>query len=212
MTLADLLDYTRKHVLRDTGKPPLFPDDLVIKFLNEGLRKIATRTHMLVTATEELDLSANEAFYDLDPGVVFVYGVRLDGYTGYLADCTESVVPNYELVSRPTAFTTDGETQSIRFFATPDQDYTAILRVAKLPSVLSEDDLEAEVEIKQQYELLPAEWAGYRCMSLPDADGFAPGVAEVAKRKFLEGVSDIKFDEFRLKTGHNQRVHGRRVK
>ena len=212
MTLADLLEYTRKHVLRDMAKPPMWPDDLVVRYLNEALRRIAAKTHMLVSATEELALTTGERSYELDESIVYVYSVKLDGYDGYLADLTESFIPNNGQNQRPTCYSTDRETQTISFFATPDQDYTAILRVARLPSTLSEDNLEAEVEIKSMYELLPADWVAFRCYSNPDADGFNPGTAAQAKQRWYEGISEIKHDEYRFKTGHNQRVHGRRVK
>ena len=70
MTLADLLEYTRKHVLRDLAKPPMWPDDLVVRYLNEALRRIAAKTHMLVSATEELALTTGERSYELDESIV----------------------------------------------------------------------------------------------------------------------------------------------
>ena len=212
MTLQELLDYTRKHVLRDVQQPYLFPDELVIAYLDEGNKKVATRTHHFVTATRELSLDAGENVYPLDEDIVYVYSVRLDGYHGWLTLSTEDWTKDDGTVSRPLRYTLDRETQTVRFHAIPDQAYTALLRCAVLPATLSEDALSADVEIQDRFRLTPADWAAYRCFGNDDVDGRNDQAAANALARFNMAVGENKRDEYRLKFGHNARARGMRVK
>ena len=211
MTLLDYLSHIRKFVLRDTRNPPMWPDEVVIPRLNEALQRMATRTHEFVTDAREIELTEGEAIYDLDPDIVFVNAVRLDGYLGRLAPSTEGWTSDDPSQSRPVRYTLDRNTKSIRFYPIPDTAYTAILNVARKPKELTEDDMGAEVE-GGSYLLSLADWVAYRCFSDPDADGFAPGSAALAKSRFDAATNENKRDIYRLKTGNAMRVHGQRVK
>lgn len=212
MTLSDLIDYTRKHVLRDNAVPPLWPDDLIVAYLNEAQQKVASRTHELVLADREVSLSADEALYPLDPDVVQVYNARLSDYFERLVPLTENWTPVLQITSRPTHYNTDRETQTITFYPTPDTAYTAILRIARLPVALTLDNIEAEPEIKAQYHLHLADWAAYRCFGNDDADGRNDGAAANAEKRWNLFISEVKRDEYKLRTGHGMRAHGDRVK
>ena len=212
MNLSDYLTHIRKYVLRDTAKPPMWPDALIIRRLGEALSRLSTRTHLLVNADREIELEAGVDTYPLDEDVVFVSAGRLAGFTTPLATSTEHWTPNDGAVSRPVRFTLDRETQSVRFYPSPDTNYTTILRVARMPRELSENDMSVEVEVNRKYELVPADWVAYRCFSDPDADGFNPGEAEKAKARFDLAVLECKRDVYRLRTGNSMRVHGQRVK
>lgn len=212
MTGEELLDYTRKDVLRDMAVPCLFSDETVVGFLNEGLQRAAVRTHSFVEDSRELAVVAAENTYALDADVVYVYAVRLDGYPGRLIAATDERLPDDSTLARPLRFALNKESQSIRFYPAPEQDYTALLRVARLPAELTMASLANEIELKAQYQLAIADWAAYRCFSLNDADGVNDAAADRAKFRFNEAVNEVKRDEYRLKIGHNQRVRGNRVK
>ena len=212
MTGQDLLDYTRKHLLRDKNTPPLFPNDLLVRYLDEGQQRLVERTHSYVEADREVELSTGETLYPLDADIAFVYQVRLDGFYNNLIDVTESWTPTDTGLMRPNRFMTDTETQSIRFYPAPDMAYTAILRVAKLPAAITLDNLDDELELKERYQLIVADWAAYRCWGNDDVDGRNDGAAVNALAKFNMGVNEVKRNEYRQRTGHLQRVHGDRVK
>lgn len=212
MTGQELLDYTRKHLLRDFNTPPLFPNDLLVRYLDEGQQRLVERTHAYIESDRTLEISANETTYALDDDVAFVYQVRLDGFYNNLVDVTESWLPTDTAVMRPNRFSTDTATQTIRFYPTPDIDYTAILRVAKLPDAITLDNLDDELELKARYHLIIADWAAYRCWGNDDVDGRNDGAAVNALAKFNMGVNEVKRNEYRQRTGHLQRVHGDRVK
>jgi hypothetical protein len=212
MTGNDILDHTRKYVLRDFSVPPLFPDSLVLSYLDEAQQRVATRVHTFVTSTREVSISAGEYLYDLDEDIVHVYSARLDGIVDPLTTSTESWTPNDTTVSRPSRYTTDTETQTLRVYPIPDAAYTLILRVARLPQTLTLDNLDDELEISPRYQLALADWAAYRCFSNDDVDGRNDGAAEKALARFNMAIGEYKRDEYRLRTGHLQRVHGNRVK
>ncbi len=212
MVVSDLLDHTRNNVLRDFRKPNLFPDPLVLGFLTEAQNIVATRTHTFLSAYREISLTAGEDEYPLDDDIVFVYSVRLDGYPGRLSVSTENWTPDNTSESRPTRYTVDKETQAIRFYVCPEAGYTAVLRVARLPVSMTEDTLDDDVELKEQYQLCLPDWAAYRCLSLNDVDGMENQAAMLAKKRFDDAVNEIKFNEYRLKMSSNNHVRGRRVK
>lgn len=212
MTLSALLDYARKYVLRDTSVPPLWRDEVVVQRLNDAQRKVAVRVHAFVEDDWEIALYAGEANYPLDPATKFVYTVRLDGYPSRLTRSTESWTPDDGISTRPTRYTIDRKTRSIRFYPTPDDDYLAILRVARLPVDMSLDALDAEIELPDEYQLMLVDWAAYLCFSDDDADGRNDLAADRALKRYQERVSTYLHDEYHARTGQLAHVRGNRVK
>ena len=139
--------------------------------------------------------------------------MRFDGYDYIrLAPATENWTPDNTLSTMPTRYTLDRKTNSIRFYPVPDGAYTAILRVARLPAALTLDDLEAEPELDEAYQIGLMDWAEYRCFTHDDADGRNDMAAEKAQHRFDEMVSRAKHDLYRLRMGNQPRAHGNRVK
>lgn len=212
MTLDDLLTFTRNTLLRDHVVPPKWSDEVIVLYINEAAEMVARRTNSYTVADAEIDLVEGEEVCDLDPEIVYVSSIRLDGYSGKLAPSTEGWTPTDTARNRPTRYTLDYEINSIRFYPTPDTDYTAICRVAKLPPELTLNDLSSDLPFKRQYHLPLADWAAYRCFTNDDADGRNDMAAEKAKQRFDVATNQIKRDNYRLNTGHGARVRGQRVK
>lgn len=212
MTLSELLDYTRKYVLRDMRKPYKWEDVVVVQRLDEAQKKAAIKTHSFVVDDRELYIEPDEAVYALDDDIVHVYSARFDGSTTRLQASTEGWTPNDLTKSQPSRYTLDRRTQSIRFYPIPDDYYTLILHVSRLPATLTLDGLNDDVELKDQYQLCLADWVAYRCFNDDDADGLNADAAARAKGRFYEAIGDIKRDEYRLRTGQTPRAHGQRVK
>jgi hypothetical protein len=212
MTLKEFLEFTRNDFLRDTSVPYKHSDAMLVRYANEGLARLAARAHILVDDDRELDLEADESLYELDADIKHVYGVRLPGITDPLQVSTENWTPNDGIKTQPSRYVMDRATQSIRFYPIPDGDYTAIMRVARLPKKLDLADKDAEIELKAEYELVLSDWVAFRAFGSPDADGYAPGESDKAKVRFYEGLSAIKRDEYRQRFGNTMRAHGARVK
>ena len=211
MTLDELLVHTR-DLLRDREKPYLWNDEVVVGYLNEAQELVARRTHSFIPSRREVSLSAGESTYSLDEDVVFVYSAQIEGLAGRLQPATDGWTPTDTIQSTPTRYVLDTETGAIRFYATPDDVYTVLLRVARLPAILTTGNLGAMVELKRQYHLTLADWAAYRCFTHDDADGRNDGAAEKAEMRFHKAVNEHKRDTYRLQTGHTMRVAGQRVK
>lgn len=213
MTTDELISFTRYNKLRDRAVPPLWPDDVVVVYLNEAQQRLATMTDSFVEENRELEITAGQRVYPLDSDIVFVYAIQLAGYPGErLQPSTEGWTPDDNVASRPTRYTLDRAMQSIRFYQIPDQDYTANLRIARLPAPLSLDSLDATPELPEQNEHALMDWAAYRCFTHDDADGRNDTAAEKSLQRFNEHMNKIKRDNYRLRTGFQARAHGQRVK
>ncbi len=212
MTLDELIVTSRK-LLRDVRPERyLFDDDEILLGLNEGQRKFALKTHYFLRADRTLNLEAETDLYPLDADIITVYSCTLDGYYGRLRRSTETWTPDSYSLAKPEAFTTDQESQSIRFFSAPDKDYVATLRVAVLPPEFSLDELDAECQIPLQWQVALCDWAAYRCYSTDDADGRNDDAAATAKKRFEAVISEAKSAGYRAATGPSPRARGDRIK
>lgn len=211
MTLDDLLEATN-DLLRDASSKALYSDDEKVRGLNEGQNLLATRLHEFVTASRQLNLEAGIDSYPLDEDIIMVYSVMLDGYYGRLTQSTECWTPEGLSLSRPSRYTTDRETQTIRFYQIPDQQYTAILRCARLPTPLSLDSSGVECEVRAHRQLALCDWAAYRCFSTDDADGRNDLAAKLALERFNRKVNEAKTENYQGAIGKSPRVRGDRIK
>ena len=211
MTLDDLLRVTRT-ILRDGVQGRIHEDEDIVLYLNDAQNKLATRAHSFVIADKPLGLADGIDLYPLDTEVLSVYSCTIEGFYGRLRRRTEVWIPDGLMKSRPVEFDTDKETQSIRFNPTPDQDYTALLRIARLPTDLSLDDNNAECEVRPHWQLALCDWAAYRCFSTDDADGRNDNAAKQAKARFDTAINGIKCENYQAKTGPSARARGNRIK
>lgn len=211
MTLNDLLDLTRS-LLRDTSAPYLWSDDLLTTYLNEAQEKIARATYAFVREDEALAILSAVDTYDLPDYVLMVFRVQLDNEYPPLGASTDGWTPATTETGRPTRYATDSQAQQIRFWPIPDQAYSAILRIARMPTALTLDDPEVDCELQARYQLPLADWAAFRCFTHDDADGRNEQAAQRAKARFDEAVQDHKQDLYKLRVGSATRVGGNRIK
>ena len=72
------------------------------------------------------------------------------------------------------------------------------MRVARMPkAVLTVDDLEAELEVDEDYHLVILEWAAYRALRNHDTDVENIGKATSHKNRFNEVVAEAEEDSRR---------------
>jgi len=211
MTLDDLLSTTRK-LLRDVSQGKLYDNDEIVLYLNDAQHKLAVRTHSFVSADRPMNLVVGEDMYTLDDDIMQVYSCTLEGYYGRLRRATETWMPDAISRAKPEGFTSDKVTQSLRFYPIPDQEYTAILRVARLPKPMTLDAGCAECEVKPHWQLALCDWAAYRCFTVDDADGRNDNAAKLAKARFDEAINAIKVENYRATAGQSARARGNRVK
>lgn len=207
MTLGELIQHVRKHMLRDVEKPYLWPDDLLRAFLNEAQDQFARRTHCLIDEESSftvLETEVGERVYRLDPRVVFLYAIYNDDGRP-LRDGPRRQMPIQPGEAKPTAFTCDTSTGRLRLYPAPDAVYTLYLRVARKPlqPLVNDDDVP---EINEEYHLALCDWVVYRALRNNDIEAVQMTPADTFRASWELSVRDAKRDVVRMNAGHSARV------
>ena len=207
MTGAELLEYVRTDLLRDSALPYLWSDTLILKYLTEAQEKFARETYCLSDNTTAeittITTEADTAEYALSDLVLHVYSARVSDVSYNMRDWTSRVVPSHLLTTtgQPVAYTMDEGTESIRFYPTPETAYTIYLRVARMP--LDGIDEDSDPVIPVRYHLDLGEYAAYRCLMNNDVDGNNLGAAQRLKESWDQRVSKAKHEYYRFRHGAN---------
>lgn len=204
MTGAELLAYVRRDLIRDSAQPYLFGDDLVMMYLNEAEQVMAEETYCLSDDTSEatvLNIGPGQSEYDLHESVLHVYSATIDGDNFPLSNFTHRrvVTNSLTVTGRPTAYNLDESQNTITFHPTPDDELTVLLRVARLP--LEDFTTSTEPEIHSRLHMDLCEFAAYRCLALPDADGFNAKAAKEFQASWLRRLVKAKRKYYRLRHG-----------
>lgn len=197
MNLRELLDETRRNILRDISTAvtrqnddELWSDDALVLYIRDAEEKFAAGTLCLrdsrTAATCDITLVAGESEYALDRRVIACYAAIYDGNIslgrtshatrfGARGDITpKSAVREPQGVGEPRLFYTDRDTGYIGFYPSPGADQAGgivRLQVARRPLVpLSTANMNAEPEIPEEYHLDLLEWAVWRALRNHDAD------------------------------------------
>lgn len=210
MNLGELLEHTRKHVLRDTAQPYLWPDELLILYFNDAQDQFARRTHCLSDSESDftfIETEAGVASYALDPRVIFV--AEIVDETGHpVRDRSRRQIVRRFGEGRPVAFTTDASVKTLRLHPTPDKAYVLDLLVARRPLNKLVDETD-EPEIPEQHHLDLCDWVVYRCLRNNDPETVAMAVTpDVFRADWEMKVRDAKHDVYRLRSGDNPTARG----
>ena len=216
---GDLLEFTRRDILRDAAKPYLWSDEALCECIAQAHDEFAERTLMLrdstsIAASFELEVGVDA--YVLHPTVQAVLSAKIDGEPQGLiragAPALDGYVPPPDAVTwleqinngtvqdgTPKAYTTDdsvdGDDQAtvIRVYPTPaleDNGKVVKLRVARLPLVqCSMDALDEVVECNRQFLMGLCHGAAAIAYSMNDADGNDPAKADRQRAKFEEYIA-----------------------
>lgn len=200
MNHGELLAHTRGPILRDTRNPPLYSDDELTLYFNEGQEQFARRTHCL--SDEESDFTfltteAGVALYTLDPRVITVADVR-DSEFYPLRKIVRDRLPKGFGTGKPRLYTTDAAVRTIRLSPTPDAVYTLDLLVARKPLAKLVADTDVP-EIDEEYHLALCDWAAYRALRNNDVDGSNMIEAEKFFLRWNEAIREGKRDVMRYR-------------
>ena len=196
MTGAELLAMCRTR-LRDTGTPVLWEDDLIFEYLNRAERIFAERTHVLQDYTSfTITTVDGTATYALDASVIAVLLAQLDGELAPLHRINSIVRTMFSTVtSVPQCYTVLGGIPATFALSPPaDGIYTVNLGVAVRPSV--DITFVTEPSIPAQYHLDLVDYVVQECFIHPDADGFAPEMADIAGSRWISAVNQAKRDVY----------------
>ena len=196
----------------------LWSDETLLRYIGDGERRFARRTLILRDSTTaevtQVRLKQGVVTYPLHASVIAVLSAKYDADTFDLQRSGHSLILQYtppEFLSydptvaftvmqdRPIAFYTDETltfarrgkvTLSVYPPPGPQQEGKIVyLRTIREPVCsYTENDLERESEIPEDYQLDVLEWAAYRAMRGYDADAGAPTKAADHKQAFEEAV------------------------
>lgn len=209
MRTGELVDHTKRHLLRDRAEPGLYTRSELLMYINEAESLFARRTHCLFdyeSPLTVLDLVPGEARYRLDDRIVYVqYATHEDGVP--LRDRTRSYTPAGKAEGRPVVYTLDTGVRSLRVYPTPEQEYTVHLGVARKPMrKMTLDESDRSPEIPEDYHLALCDWAAARALRNNDAEAAA---SERTVEEFIlqweRAVREMKREVTHLRSGDTPR-------
>lgn len=217
MTLQELVNHTRCNVLRDTATPSLWSDLEIARYINQAVKEFAIRTHDIVDDTTPAITTfatvAGQQVYDLHASVIMVNEVGLVEYditvdpaeeTSYtpLQDRTRRQLRRRFSKGRPTAYTAQVRTHSMRLDPTPDAVYTVEMVVVRKPLV-DMTNAKQSPEIDEHYHLNLCDFAAFRCLSNNKPEGADMAAGDDFKTLWDLAVRDAKRAITNMRAGVN---------
>lgn len=222
MNTQDLLDELRKNILRDRSNivsgtsDRLWDDPTLIRYINDAYYRFVRKTLCIFDTTTkaatQVTLKTGVDVYATSEAVLGVVSARLEGaavdlgYAGHgMLDSPfrtdDSLYFDVNTITalppgKPLAFAMDEGDHTFRVYPTPSADYNGSkinMRVVRLPlSQLSLDRLDAEPEIREEWQLGMLDWAAYKALTNHDVDGENAARAEKRKADFEAFVKEAK--------------------
>lgn len=200
------IDHIRRHLLRDKAVPPLWPDELLLLYLNEAVTLFAKGVYSsTVNQNYDIDLSAGEADYALPEEVLHILSGRIESLGGDMGNYTHRVIPSHLLTvtGQPVIYALDESAQSMRVYPVPDKDYVMRIRAAVLPPAFAAAD---NIPIPGAYHLRLSEYVVAQCLSNNEIEAVTPELAAVYESRWGRTLVEAKRDIYRFRMGSNAAV------
>lgn len=211
MKLKELLAHVRCSKLRDTALPQLWGDPELLRYFNQAQKEFAVRTHCLVDDTEDFttfDTVVGQQVYDLDQRIVFVGEADiLVGESGSenwlpLHDAMRHKVRRTKSAGRPSCYTAQVRTNTLRLAPVPDAVYTIQLVVAHKPlEPLNSPDQEPEID--ELYHLALTDYVVWQALVSNNPEGADMASATGFRNAWDVAIRDAKRDIMRMRAGAN---------
>lgn len=200
MNLKSLVNHVRSNILRDCAIPQLWSDTEITRYLNQGEKEFATRTHDIVDDSTASITSfvtvVGQAVYPLHKSILLVNEAGLVEYDtsgpdpveiAYteLRDRTRGQLRRRYSPGRPSLYTAQVRTKSIRLDPIPDAVYTIEMVVARKPKQEMSQG-QHEPEISEDYHLALCDFAAFRCLTNNKPEG-----ADMASAAEFKGLWDL---------------------
>ena len=224
MNLQELLGELRGNMLRDVSDAldgatdKLWTDETLVRYINDGYRRFCRRTLLIrdasTPAVTNITLRAGVDRYPLHKGVLAVMTARIEGnaydlhkttHDSLVGAATNSytalVTGAAAAAQEPRWFAMDEESKILRLSPNVGANFDGKkvqMRVARMPMApLTVDNLEAELEVDEDYHLDILEWAAYRALRNHDTDVENIGKATSHKNRFNEVLAEAEKDSQR---------------
>jgi hypothetical protein len=208
VNLGDLLLDLRESRLDDNVSPYLWPDEELVRHLNEAVAQVAIRQRCLLESQNAdlctIDVSAGQQLVELDPAILAVRFLRQVGSTACVRPRGITAKRLFKMRSDwDTDTTTQGDiefwvpdyqTDMLAIYPVPTAPITLQLNVWRLPLASEElvaDDLGGVPVVNPAWHRYLGDWVEYRCYSKPDADAQNTGRAQEAAAAFTAKVGRL---------------------
>ncbi|MBF0516398.1 MAG: hypothetical protein HQK97_04640 [Nitrospirae bacterium] len=207
MTLSEIISLTRGR-LRDPHPGTYWSDNELIVMLNDTIDEFCRETLLLEDSlTPEIcsiPVVEGQAYYELDSRIIFVARVYLAGYCplGKVNRCDlDAWYERWEVdQDRPRAYISDLESQQIRLYPVPDDNYQlalTVFRIPLIPMTMKEPDRQPEINSRHHYSLIDGLVA--RAYQTNDSDTFEPNFYQLHAAKWRDYIEKIKQEMLRTR-------------
>lgn len=214
MTLLDLVKHLRISVLDDTGGTGVAWEDIteddvenyqlrwsneeLTRFINEAEKRVARATLCLKKSEVAFNIAvtAGTADYNYNSKIIRLKDVVLSSTGKNLepAEIEDLIgIPNWRAkTGTPTSYILDQSDKSIKLYPIPLVDDTVDIVYNRLPLVDLDwyQDVYAEPEIPEEYQLDMLDWALHLAYLKDEANTFDPTRAEYYRQRFISQFSD----------------------
>ncbi len=226
MNLAELLEHTGKEYLDDRTElldgdaDDLFPDSLIVRYLNEAQRILCRRSHVLieygVAPAGVVTLIEGKTTYSLHRAVRRVYYAVVEGEELMLPRYPEEafIAPpstyledfdidrsNLATPGDPIAIATDAGSRTLRVYPPPAAAQTGtrlLLKVARLPlCMLSTDKLDECPEVDEDWHMALCGYAAGRCLTQPNVSSAGKADGKLLLAEFAQTVKEARQERIR---------------
>lgn len=193
MNTIELIGYCRQK-LHDKVVDYLWPDDVLLGFLNEAQEKAARNARLLRDATTpevcRIDVKADKQAYDLDSRIIFVRRVQLASRSQPLGKISYRDLDQFQpgwIGRSGTAdrWCTDFESGKLWLNRKPTAADTISLLVVRLPLEALTLSAKSEPEIPPGYHRSLHHWVGFRAFSDQDSEACDPKAADKHRSEFM---------------------------
>lgn len=208
MTLEELIIRFRFEA-KDSRKPYLWSDEIVISFLNEAERRACICGRLLLEEEDEeicsIGLSVGSQTYDLHPKLYEIVSLNIANQAGEVRPIAlrsrEWLNANDPLWRENTDLAyaaIQGET-TIRIVGEIVAGDELRIEGYRLPMGDMKNDGDRP-EIHEAHHVHLLDWALHKAFSMPDSDGFDPGRAAAHEDKFTQRFGPLPDSDMRRST------------
>lgn len=198
MTGAELIDYTR-FLVNDKAEPQLWPNSLIVKYLQEAEALFCRMTHVYVTNDTVITTEVGVNTYDVPTNVLRVNGARTEN--NKLVEMFDKAI---HIVAEknegePKGYSTGLSPDRIVFYPVPDEEYEVTLTAACLPDIPLRET-SGSLAIPAQHHYVLCDYAAAKLLTSHDVDETSATLADKYERRWYEGVRDAKRAMYHYRT------------
>lgn len=192
MNLGEALIELRDR-LDDIAEPYLWSNERLVQYIEDAQAEAADRARLILDDESPLTrftTEADKALYRLDPAILNVEAVLLDGFP--LERNHEQWLDEHRPrwrsdTGHPLSFIEREDGKHIRLHPTPQSAVPVQMQVYRLPrEPLAADDLDAEFEIHERHHMRMLDWAARLAYLKRDADTEDRRRADTHEAFFIE--------------------------